>query len=64
MKLPEVNDSWFLTMNPFPSPVSSVKHKPKVVFDKQIPRDDRVIYAGLSMSDSLYQSELRSKIRP
>lgn len=34
MILPKANDCRFLTMNPFPSPVSSVKHSPKVFFDK------------------------------
>lgn len=43
-KILNLNEARFLTTNPFPSPVSTVKHSPKFFFDKQLPRDNRVLY--------------------
>jgi hypothetical protein len=64
MALPDVHESRFLLRNPFPSPLSSVKHKPEVFFIKNLPRDERVLYNGVNMSETLYDPDLRNLIRP
>lgn len=54
------HETRFLSTNLFPSP----KHSPKVYIEKQLPRDDRVLYYGINMSDSLYNPVDQNKIRP
>lgn len=58
------HDSRFLSINRDPSPLSTVKHTPQLYFDKQLPRDHKVLYEGINMSDSLYKCEDRNYIRP
>lgn len=64
INISNAHESRFLSLNPFPSPLSSVKHTPMLYFDKQLPRDNKVLYEGIYMSDSLYKCEERDHIRP
>lgn len=64
MHCQSANDARFLSLNPFPKSLSTVKHQARVVFNKQLPRNEKLLYNGITMSDSLYRAELRDKIRP
>jgi len=47
-----------------PNSLSSVKHQANVCFGKQLARNEKILYNGVSMSDSLFCSEMMNIIRP
>jgi hypothetical protein len=57
------NESRFLSKELFPSQSSSVRHNPRVIFNKQMPRDNRFM-SVVTMSDSLYSSEMLNLTKP
>ena len=57
MKLKTANDARFLSFNPFPATHSTVTHKARVEFEKQLPRHQNNKFYDVKMSDSLYKPE-------